>query len=136
MYDIKLDRIYRPAKAEDGSRVLTDRLWPRGKHKDELSLTEWYFAASPSPQLRRAWHHDEIDYEHFNMDYMAELNSNPDNLVPLMRYARKGTLTLLTASRTPEKSHLPQLRTAILKALKQEDDEADDHSPSSPTCYL
>jgi uncharacterized protein YeaO (DUF488 family) len=135
MYDIRLARIYAPAQSEDGNRILTDRLWPRGKSKTELSLTEWYFAASPSPKLRRAWHKKEINEAGFAADYAAELTNNPNCLVPLMRYARKGVLTLLTASRHLDASHLPHLRKAVLKALQQEDNGADDNSPSSPTCY-
>ena len=64
------------------------------------------------------------------------LAANVDSLIPLMRYARAGRLTLLTASRNPEHSHLPILKRALLDALKKEDDEADGHEPSSPTCYL
>lgn len=135
MYDIRLERIYAPVQSEAGSRILTDRLWPRGKSKAELSLTEWYFAASPSPKLRRAWHRKEINDIEFAADYAAELTNDPSCLVPLMRYARKGALTLLTASRHLDGSHLPHLRKAVLKALQQEDNEADDNSPSSPTCY-
>ena len=40
---IRMKRIYAPVDAEDGKRVLVDRLWPRGVSKleakiDKLSL--------------------------------------------------------------------------------------------------
>lgn len=133
-YDIRLKRVYEPAAKADGARVLVDRLWPRGKRKTELHLTEWYRDAAPSPELRRAWHGGKIDAEHFAKKYRKELQSAPESLVPLMRYARQGPLTLLTATREIENSQLPILRSAILSALWEEDMEADGE-PSSPVCY-
>lgn len=134
-YTIEYKRIYAPVEDSDGARVLVDRLWPRGKRREDLNLTEWYRMAAPSPQLRRAWHKDEIDAAAFARDYQRELNAEPDLLVPLLRYARQGRLTLLTASRNPRQSHLPILRQALLDALEREDAEAEGREPSSPTCY-
>ena len=135
-YDIRLDRVYTPVTDADGARVLVDRLWPRGKRKAELQLTEWCGAASPPSFLRKSWHSGKIDDATFTQRYHEMLAANVDSLIPLMRYARAGRLTLLTASRNPEHSHLPILKRALLDALKKEDDEADGHEPSSPTCYL
>ncbi len=134
MYDIRLERVYSEKTAADGARVLMDRLWPRGKTREDLNLTEWYPHASPSPQLRRQWHQNKINEATFSQMYRAELAQDPDCLTPLMRYARQGRLTLLTASRDPQHSHLPDLRSAVLEGLKKEDD-ADRSPPSSPICY-
>ena len=49
--EIALKRVYQPTTPDDGARVLVDRLWPRGKGRDSLSLQDWYFEASPSPAL-------------------------------------------------------------------------------------
>src|SRR5690606_2905729 len=100
-YDIQLERIYTPAKKSDGARVLVDRLWPRGKRKEDLGPTEWYRDARPSTGLRRAWHNGDIDEAEFAHDYFRDLDENPDNLQPLINYAHKGRLTLLTATRDP-----------------------------------
>ncbi len=48
-YDIALKRIYSPSEPDDGARVLVDRLWPRGKQREALALTDWYRDASPPP---------------------------------------------------------------------------------------
>ena len=117
-YDIQLQRIYTPAQKNDGARVLVDRLWPRGKRKEDLALNEWYRDASPSTGLRRAWHNGDIDEAQFTHDYQRELDEHPDNLQPLINYARQGRLTLLTAVRNPAHSHLPVLHKALVKALK------------------
>lgn len=134
-YDIQLARIYAPPAETDGARVLVDRLWPRGKRKDALQLTEWLPSVSPSPSLRKEWHAGTLDDKTFGARYRNELKAEAEELIPLMRYARKGRLTLLTASKEPQHSHLPVLQRAILKALEKEDREADGHEPSSPTCY-
>jgi uncharacterized protein YeaO (DUF488 family) len=134
-YDIQIQRIYAPAKQSDGARVLVDRLWPRGRKHDELILSDWYKDASPSTALRRAWHNDDIDDEEFIEQYRCELEENPANLIPLMRYARSGRLTLLTASHDPLHSHLPILCDELLAALRSDDLDADGVEPSSPVCY-
>lgn len=134
-YDIQLKRIYSPADQADGARLLVDRLWPRGKRRECLALSDWCRNVAPSTSLRRAWHKEELESETFAQEYQRELEANPEVLVPLMRHTRQGRLTLLTATRNPEQSHLPILRRALLTALEEEDRQADGREPSSPTCY-
>jgi uncharacterized protein YeaO (DUF488 family) len=132
-YDIALKRIYSPASREDGARVLVDRLWPRGQRREGLALTDWYRDASPSPALRRQYHQGEISHFVFAVRYRGELRDAPEVLRPLMRHARRGRLTLLSAARDLEDSHLPVLREALLRALREED--AADLEPASPPCF-
>ncbi|MCE9665077.1 DUF488 family protein [Halomonas sp. M5N1S17] len=132
-YEIVLKRIYSPAEAGDGARVLVDRLWPRGKRRESLALTEWYRDASPSTLLRRQYHQAEISETVFAARYRGELRDDPACLTPLMRHARRGRLTLLSAARHLDDSHLPLLRDALLQALQDED--AADCEPASPPCF-
>ncbi|ATJ83131.1 DUF488 domain-containing protein [Halomonas beimenensis] len=132
-HDIVLKRVYQAPEADDGARVLVDRLWPRGKRRESLALADWYRDASPSPALRRQYHQGEISQAVFAARYRGELRDDPDCLLPLMRRARDGRLTLLSAARDLEASHLPILREALLQALAEED--AEDREPSSPPCY-
>nr|WP_300308070.1 DUF488 family protein [Halomonas sp.] len=132
-YDIVVKRIYQPIDESDGARILVDRLWPRGRAREALALTDWYRDASPSNALRRRYHEEAINRTVFEIRYRGELRDNPENLVPLMRLARRGRLTLLTATRDVEESYLPLLRDAILEALHKEDQA--DALPSSPPCY-
>ncbi|MDT8878456.1 DUF488 family protein [Halomonas saccharevitans] len=132
-YDIALKRIYQAVDAEDGARVLVDRLWPRGKRREGLALTDWYRDASPSPALRRQYHQQEISPEVFAARYRGELRDAPECLVPLMLHVRQGRLTLLSAARDLASSHLPVLREAILQALYDEDVE--DREPTSSPCF-
>ncbi|QTF91380.1 DUF488 family protein [Halomonas sp. BM-2019] len=132
-YDIALKRIYSPASQEDGARVLVDRLWPRGKPSEALALSDWYRDASPSPALRRQYHHGEISHFVFTVRYRGELRDAPQTLRPLMRHARRTRLTLLSAARDLENSHLPILREALLRALREEDTA--DLEPASLPCF-
>ncbi|MGQ4880220.1 DUF488 domain-containing protein [Billgrantia sp. LNSP4103-1] len=133
-YDVALKRIYAEPDSRDGARILVDRLWPRGMPRERLALTDWYRDASPSLALSRQRRTGEISTAVFAVRYRGELRDAPENLLPLMRHARRGRLTLLSASRDLEASHLPLLRQAILDALQKEDVE--DALPSSPPCYL
>lgn len=132
-YDIVFKRIYQPVEAEDGARVLVDRLWPRGKRRENLALTDWYRDASPSLALRRQYHLGDISGEVFSSRYRGELRDAPENLIPLMRHARQGRLTLLSAARDLEGSHLPVLGEAIQRALYEEDEA--DRELASPPCF-
>jgi len=100
-------RVYDPPQPEDGVRVLVDRLWPRGLSKDAAHVDEWPKALTPSTELRRWYHAGERSYEEFASRYEAEL-AEPEAaelLEHVRELAGKGTITLLTASKTPDESH-------------------------------
>jgi uncharacterized protein YeaO (DUF488 family) len=100
-----------------------------------MALDDWCNGLAPSHALRKRWHRREIDYQTFGDHYRQELHNDPDALSILISMARKGRLTLLTASRDIDNSHLPILRRVLLEALEEEDREADGREPSSPVCY-
>ena len=131
---VAIKGLYDSASAQDGIRLLVDRLWPRGRKREDLDIDDWYQDASPSSGLRQCWHRDELTHEAFAHAYRHELASNPACLTPLLRHVRNGTLTLLTASRDPAQSHLPILRQCLLEAIAEEDRQCQSE-PSSPTCY-
>lgn len=133
-YSITLKRVYAPAEPDDGARVLVDRLWPRGKAREALELSAWHPEAAPSNALRRQYRRDRRSQAAFDTRYGLELADNDTLLLPLMRYARAGRLTLLTTSRRIEDSHLPALRESVLQALEKED-AADRDPVASPPCY-
>ncbi|GAB3296937.1 DUF488 domain-containing protein [Pseudidiomarina andamanensis] len=134
-YSIKFKRVYDEAEDSDGIRILVDRLWPRGVKKEALSHHDWCKEACPSNELRKAYHANKIEFETFAKRYFDELSANPNNLTPLLRYARQSQVTLLSAVKSFEHSHLPVLKHAIIEALKLEDQEADGNNLSSPVCF-
>ncbi len=99
---IKLKRSYDPAESGDGKRFLVERLWPRGTRKSALILDGWLKDVAPSPGLRKWFGHDPQKWQKFRWEYFAELNRNPDTYRPILRTARRGTVTLVYSSRDVE----------------------------------
>ena len=116
---IKLKRAYDPPAREDGSRFLVERLWPRGVKKEEAALAGWLKDAAPSAELRTWYRHDPGRWEQFRRCYLAELRSNRDALVPLLEAARKGTVTLVLATKDGEHSGARVLKEYLERRAKR-----------------
>jgi uncharacterized protein YeaO (DUF488 family) len=99
--DIRVRRVYDEPSAEDGTRVLVDRVWPRGLRKDAARLDEWAKDVAPSTGLRTWYQHDPAKFTEFRRRYAAELaEPGPrDALARLRSQAASGPLTLLTATK-------------------------------------
>ncbi|MGV9992754.1 DUF488 domain-containing protein [Streptomyces sp. NPDC003374] len=114
---VRVRRVYDPPEPGDGVRVLVDRLWPRGVSKAAARVDEWPKAVTPSTELRRWYHAGEGSRDEFRRRYEAELATPEaaEHLERLRELSRRGPVTLLTASRTPEDSHAAVL-AALLRA--------------------
>jgi uncharacterized protein YeaO (DUF488 family) len=99
-------RIYDSPEDSDGTRVLVDRIWPRGLRKADAPYDEWVKEAAPSSELRKWYGHDPEKFSEFARRYRAELESESARtaLERLRELAREGPLTLLTASKDAEHS--------------------------------
>lgn len=105
---IRLRRVYEPLHADDGARVLVDRLWPRGLSRQDAALTDHLPAVAPSTALRRWYGHDVRRFDTFARRYLDELASDPDAaeaLETIVGLAAHDRVTLLTATRDVEHSH-------------------------------
>ena len=115
-YPVHVRRAYDEPRSTDGSRVLVDRIWPRGLSKEKAHLNEWCKAVAPSTALRKWYAHVPERFAEFATRYEQELKE-PEPAVALQHLRdilRKGTLTLLTATKNPEISEatvLAQLLT-------------------------
>jgi uncharacterized protein YeaO (DUF488 family) len=98
---LKVKRIYEPPDPADGTRVLVDRLWPRGVSKERARLDLWLKELAPSPALRGWFGHDPAKWDTFKARYEAELNARPEAVRQLSALARRGPVTLLFAARDP-----------------------------------
>jgi uncharacterized protein YeaO (DUF488 family) len=100
---VRVGRIYDPPTERDGSRVLVDRLWPRGMPRSRAQIDEWCRDVAPSTALRKWYGHDPVRFAEFARRYRAELDSGEQAsaLLHLAELAREQPLTLLTASRNP-----------------------------------
>jgi uncharacterized protein YeaO (DUF488 family) len=99
-------RVYDRPAAADGTRVLVDRVWPRGLAKAAARIDRWAREVAPSTELRRWYGHDAARFEEFRRRYRAEL-AEPERQEAVRRLralARSGPLTLLTATRDLEHS--------------------------------
>lgn len=97
---IKVKRIYEGWEADDGCRVLVDRLWPRGVSKKAARLDLWLKEIAPSGELRRWFGHDPEKWNEFRGRYMEELGGKVAALDRLKDLAgRKKRLTILYGSR-------------------------------------
>ncbi|WP_353248145.1 DUF488 family protein [Salinisphaera sp. T31B1] len=103
---IKIKRIYDPLIADDGYRVLVDRIWPRGIAKQDAALDEWARVLAPSTRLRRWFGHDRQRWTGFRRAYLEELaDCDPAPADALRARARDGQVTLLFAARDTEYNH-------------------------------
>jgi len=57
---IHIKRVYEDSDPEDGTRVLVDRLWPRGVSKETVHLDDWMKDIAPSDDLREWFAHPSL----------------------------------------------------------------------------
>jgi uncharacterized protein YeaO (DUF488 family) len=107
-------RVYDAPEPDDGTRVLVDRIWPRGLTKDKARLDLWFKQVAPSTELRKWYSHDPERFEEFGRRYREELkDEGAQGLKHLRELARSGTLTLLTATKHAEISDAAVLADLI-----------------------
>jgi uncharacterized protein YeaO (DUF488 family) len=118
--EVRVRRVYERRAPEDGTRVLVDRLWPRGLAKADAGLDEWCKEVAPSTALRKWYSHDPARFEEFGHRYEDEL-AEPDPAAAVARLRdlmSRQTLTLLTATRRPEISEAAVL-AAVLRGRRR-----------------
>jgi len=112
--DVKVKRAYEPASGSDGTRVLIDRLWPRGVKKTDAKIDEWMKYIAPSTALRKWFGHDPDRWPEFQDRYEAEVRQHPDQLDRLRTLAREGRLTLVFSANDEAHNDAVVLRDMIL----------------------
>jgi len=112
--NVRLKRAYDPPAHSDGTRVLVDRLWPRGVRKAEAGLDDWLKDLAPSAELRKWFGHDPARWREFERRYAAELAQHAEELDELRTLARKGPLTLVFGARDEEHNDAVVLRNVLL----------------------
>lgn len=134
-YDpIKLKRVYDKTEKSDGIRLLADRLWPRGIKKSELQYDDWVKELCPSTELRKQWHNKMLSYAEFSKCYLKELDNQQPQLNKVASQLKDNTVTLISAVKDLEKSHLPTLKKRLLEAL-EEVSFGSTTERTSPVCY-
>lgn len=101
MSQLTIRRVYAPALADEGRRILVDRVWPRGLSKQDLMDVLWLKDIGPSAELRKWFGHKPERWVEFRRRYFAELKDNPA-LETLEDLRRQGPVTLLYGARDEE----------------------------------
>jgi uncharacterized protein YeaO (DUF488 family) len=114
---IRIKRVYEPAEPKDGTRILVDRLWPRGIAKKALRLDSWYKGVAPSSELRKWFNHDPARWDEFRRRYFAELDSNPTTWSSLAELVRSGNVTLLYSAKNEGHNNAEALRDYLESKL-------------------
>jgi uncharacterized protein YeaO (DUF488 family) len=96
--NVRLKRAYANPSADDGIRILIDRLWPRGIAKAKAVIDLWAKDIAPSTALRRWFGHDPARWEEFRRRYSEEIDRHRDRLDELRALAERGRITLVFAA--------------------------------------
>lgn len=112
---VKLKRVYEPASPDDGTRVLVDRLWPRGLTKADAAVDRWLKDLAPTTELRRWFGHDPDRWTEFQRRYTEELRQHAAEVDELRELARSSVVTLLYGARDERHNDAVVLRAALLR---------------------
>jgi uncharacterized protein YeaO (DUF488 family) len=113
---VALKRAYEDPSPGDGTRVLVERLWPRGLSKERAKLDLWLKDVAPSDELRRWYGHDPAKFAEFRRRYEAELVGEPGRaaLARLRALVQTGPISLVFAARDAELSNAAVLRNLLV----------------------
>jgi uncharacterized protein YeaO (DUF488 family) len=111
---VKLKRAYEPVAADDGIRVLIDRLWPRGVKKADAAIDQWVKDIAPSTVLRKWFGHDPSRWAEFRRRYAVEVHQHPEQVSELRALARQGPITLVFSAHDEVHNDAVALRNFLL----------------------
>ena len=112
--NVRLKRAYEPSAAADGTRILIDRLWPRGVKKVDAAIDQWAKDIAPSTALRKWFGHDPARWQEFRSRYAAEVHTHPEQLKQLRALAKQGPITLVYSARDEVHNDAVALRELLL----------------------
>lgn len=122
--DVRIRRVYEDASADDGLRVLVDRLWPRGKSKQNAHIDMWLKDIAPSKALRSWFGHIPERFDEFASRYRRELDTNTEAVNRLRELiAGHPRVTLLYGAKDSEHNNAVVLRKYLLDAQVSQQEE-------------
>jgi uncharacterized protein YeaO (DUF488 family) len=92
---MKIKRVYESPAKDDGTRILIDRLWPRGLTKEKAAIDLWLKDIAPSTELRKWFGHDPKKWNAFQKRYRQELEENKETVALLKSQLKKGPVSLV-----------------------------------------
>jgi len=132
--NVRLQRAYDEPTPDDGYRVLVDRIWPRGRTKEQLRLDTWARDIGPSAELRKWFGHDPARWAAFQGRYRVELADpgRAQTIDALAERARHGRVTLVFGARDVEHNEARVIAAELGQRLSRRTEaEGAVHAPSS-----
>jgi uncharacterized protein YeaO (DUF488 family) len=114
---LRLKRAYEAPQADDGFRILVDRLWPRGISQTSAGIDLWLKEIAPSDALRKWFAHDPAKWAEFRDRYFRELDDNPDAVKQLMAPVHQGAATLVYGAKDQEHNNAVALKEYLEKVF-------------------
>lgn len=111
---IKLKRVYEAPSADDGVRILVERLWPRGLSNSDAAIDRWMKDIAPTPGLRTWYGHRPERWPEFRARYEAELATNGARVDELGNLCAGRTATFVFAAKDVERNSAMVLRKFLL----------------------
>jgi uncharacterized protein YeaO (DUF488 family) len=113
--NVRLKRAYERPAAGDGTRILIDRLWPRGVRKVDAAIDQWVRDIAPSTALRKWFGHDPARWQEFRSRYAVEVHAHPEQLGKLRALARQRPITLVYSAHDEVHNDAVALRDFLLR---------------------
>ena len=111
---VRMKRAYERPARDDGTRILIDRLWPRGLTKEAAAIDEWLKDIAPSTALRQWFGHDPARWQEFRRRYRDEVRQNRPLFDRLRALARQGPITLVFSAHDELHNDAVVLRALLL----------------------
>lgn len=112
---MKIKRVYEKPEPEDGTRILVDRLWPRGLTKEKAQVDIWLKNIAPTTELRKWFGHDPEKWKEFQKRYLIELKNNDEQVSILKDEIKKGPVTLIYGAKDEEHNEALFLKNYLSK---------------------
>jgi uncharacterized protein YeaO (DUF488 family) len=116
MMHVKVKRAYDEYEKSDGTRILVDRLWPRGIKKEDAKIDDWMKDVAPSNELRKWFAHDPEKWTEFKKKYFNELKGKNELLKDIIK-KDKTDLTLVYAAKDDEHNNAVALKEYLEKRV-------------------
>jgi uncharacterized protein YeaO (DUF488 family) len=116
---LKIKRAYEKPAAEDGFRILVDRLWPRGVKKDEAKVDLWLKEIGPSDELRKWFGHEAAKCAEFRRRYFKEPDAKDDLVRQIEDRLKDGSVTLVYGARYEDCNNATVVRECVQKRAQK-----------------
>ncbi len=127
MFETK--RVYETPSPDDGSRILIDRLWPRGVGRETARIADWRKELAPSEELRNWYSHDPAKFPRFRERYRTELFHHLDALARLVMEGERGRVTLVYAAKDAQRCNAKVLKELLLELSTESPGSAHQQDP-------